>query len=304
MSASGDRVVIEAALNGGRTRREHPRVPQTPAEVAAEARRCADAGASVVHIHARRAGGWSADRRWYAEAHRRIRDLVPGMLISVTSIRPEGVVVSIVLELLAALVANLATRPDLLSINLGHITTWEPPSVSGVGGRRTVHFPNDCEDIAALLAACRDVGITPELGVMDLGFVSNAVALREDRLLPPREWFLIELDSPAYGAGKQVAPSTPANYTLLASLVREYFPRAAWAAHGVGLAGYDVLRRALEDGAHVRVGFEDVLQLPDGRRASSNADLVEWAVGAAKVLGREPATAAEAQAIIAGSAER
>src|SRR5260370_279626 len=81
-------------------------------------------------------------------------------------------------------------------------------------------------------AASRRLGVTPELGVMDLGFISNAVALRDDRLLPARPWFLIELDSPSYGAGRQVAPSTVANYDLLASLARAHFPRAAWAGHG------------------------------------------------------------------------
>ena len=294
----GDAVLIEAALNGGRNRREHPAVPVTPAEVADEARRCAAAGASVVHIHAQDAAGvWSADPAWYAETHRRIRYPLPDLLISITSIRPAGQPVEVVLDLLAALTADPLTKPDLVSINLGHITAWER-SHGGSGVRSTVHFPNDYADIAALLAACRSLGIVPELGVMDLGFVSNAVSLQDDGLLPTQPWFLIELDTPAYGAGRQVAPSTAANYDLLAGLVGAHFPDAAWAGHGNGMEGYAVLRRALEAGAHIRVGLEDTLHLPEGRLAPSNTAMVEWAAATARRRGREPASAAQVRAII------
>jgi 3-keto-5-aminohexanoate cleavage enzyme len=164
------------------------------------------------------------------------------------------------------------------------------------------HFANSYDDIAATLAVCREGGIVPELGVMDIGFISNAVALRDDGLLPARPWFLLELDSPAFGHGRQVAPATPANYDFLAGLLREHFPGAAWVGHGLDRPTYAVVGRALATGAHARVGFEDAIVLPDGRPARSNADLVAWAVAAARRAGREPATPAEARAIIAGGA--
>lgn len=297
-----DVVLIEAALNGGRSRREHPRVPCTPREIADDARRCAAAGAAVVHIHAQNADGrWSADPAWYAEAHRRIRDVAPGLLISITSIRPADQPVSAVLDLLDVLAADPTTRPDMISINLGHIAAWEPSERADMR-RRTVHFPNDHDDIAVLLAHCERLGIVPELGVMDIGFVSNAVALRDDGLLSARPWFLIELDSPAYGAGRQVAPATAANYDLLAGMMAAHFPGARWAGHGNGLPGYAVIRRALETGAHIRVGLEDATHLPDGHLAPDNAFVVAWAVAAARRLGRAPARFEEAWAIIGGSA--
>lgn len=290
-------VIIEAALNGGRSRAANPAVPIAPGEVAAEARRCADMGASVVHFHAQDVdGGWLTDAAWYAEAIRGVRECAPGLLVSITSIRPANVPVGLLSDLLAGLAADPATRPDLVSINLGHIVAWE--HVAGARGRRTVHFPNSYEDIVALLAICRAQGITPELGLMDVGFLSNAVVLRDDGLLPAQPWFLLELDSPVFGHGRQVAPATVANYDFLVGLLREFFPQALHAAHGVELPGYAVIERALVSGAHVRVGFEDAVQLPDGRLAGSNADLVAWAVGAARVVGREPATSAEARALI------
>jgi len=288
-------VVIEAALNGGRDRSQNEAVPYTAGELAAEARRCADEGATVFHIHARADdGAWTADPARYARVLQDLREAVPDGMISITSIRPKGVRVDEILKLLTAL-AVLETKPDMISVNLGHIVAWEP-AVSGPVRRRTTHYPNTYEDITGLLAACTAHGVRPELGVMDLGFVANAVVLRDDGLLPQRPWFLIELDSPAYDSGVQVAPSTVANYEALAAPLRQHFP-ARWAAHGQGVAGYAVIERALADGEHVRVGFEDTVHLPDGRLARSNAELVRWAVAAVHEAGRIPATVEEARAI-------
>ena len=293
----GSAVVIEAALNGGRARSQNGAVPYTAGELATEARRSADEGATVFHVHARADdGGWTIDPARYAWVLRELRAAVPHGLVSITSIRPEGVRVEEILKLLATLAGDPATKPDMISINLGHIVAWETV-VSGSVRRRTTHYPNAHEDVTRLLAACMAHGVRPELGVMDLGFVANAVALRDDGVLPERPWFLIELDSPGYDSGVQVAPSTVANYDALASPLRQHFPAARWAAHGQGVAGYAVIERALAGGEHVRVGFEDVIHLPDGRLARSNAELVRWAVAAVQEVGRTLATVQEARVI-------
>jgi uncharacterized protein (DUF849 family) len=293
----GSAVVIEAALNGGRDRSQNEAVPYTAGDLAAEARRCADEGATVFHVHARADnGGWTVDPARYAGVLRALREAVPHGLVSITSLRPEGVHVEAILNLLATLAGDPATKPDMISVNLGHIVAWEPV-VDGFVRRRTTHYPNAYEDVTRLLAACTTHGVRPELGVMDLGFVANAVALRDDGVLPERPWFLIELDSPACDSGVQVAPSTVANYDALAAPLRQHFPAVRWAAHGQGVAGYAVIARALTDGQHVRVGFEDAIHLPDGRLARSNAELVRWAVAAAQEVGRDPATIEEARMI-------
>ncbi len=80
--------------------------------------------------------------------------------------------------------------------------------------------------------------------------------------------------------------------------MREHFPQGCWAAHGAGLAGYAVITRALADGAHIRVGFEDAIHHPGGHIARSNADLVAWAASAAREAGREVATIGEARNVV------
>src|SRR5215216_7080376 len=74
----GSAVVIEAALNGGRDRSQNEAVPYTAGELAAEARRCADEGATVFHIHARADdGAWTADPARYARVLQDLREAVP-----------------------------------------------------------------------------------------------------------------------------------------------------------------------------------------------------------------------------------
>ena len=107
----------------GRSRAEHPALPVTPDEIADEARRCADAGASIVHIHAQDEDGtWRADLDWYAAAIRALRATAPGILVSLTTIRPESVPVATVNELLTSLAADPATRPDLVDALARHIS--------------------------------------------------------------------------------------------------------------------------------------------------------------------------------------
>jgi 3-keto-5-aminohexanoate cleavage enzyme len=121
--------------------------------------------------------------------------------------------------------------------------------------------------------------------------------VRDAGLLPERPWFLLELDSPGHSSGPQVAPATIANYDALAAALRSQFPAAAWAAHGNGRATFDVIRRAIATGAHVRVGFEDAVVMPDGRLTADNAQQVRWAVEVAAEFDRVPATSTEASEI-------
>jgi 3-keto-5-aminohexanoate cleavage enzyme len=285
-------VVIEVALNGGRGVTEHSAVPLTTTDIAAEAARCFDAGATVAHIHARTIeGAASLDPAWYADAARRIRAAAPGMLISITTLRPAGFTVDTVIETLQTLSMESAL-PDLISVNLGHTVLWDREL------RRTVHFPNDFEDVIRLLELSAQLGVVPELGVMDIGFISNAVLLRDEGLIPTNPWFLLELDSPGFGQGLQVAPSTRVNYDFLSLTLADQFPEARWAAHGFDVSTYPVLERALAHGAHVRVGLEDAIVLPDGSPGDGNVDQVRWAVTAANILGRRPATPVETRRVI------
>lgn len=286
-----DAIVIKACLNGSRARSENPGIPLTPAEVAAEARRCADAGASIVHFHARTPeGGWSYDATWYAEANRLVRR-ARAVLISHTTARQDRVpVVEVIRQL-----RETEGPPELASVNLGHMIGHERDGTQGPV--RTTLVPNTYEDIRLTLEACAERGILPEPGIHSTGMLSTAVLLARDGHLRRGDYFLLELGGP-YGSGGHEMPGTARNYLHLASELRAQFPDAIWVAHASGPAVFEVAATAIATGAHVRMGFEDWLFLPDGSPARSSADLVTWAVQVAAAHGRTPATPADARRLL------
>ncbi|MCC6792788.1 MAG: 3-keto-5-aminohexanoate cleavage protein, partial [Thermomicrobiales bacterium] len=121
-------VVIEVALNGGRRPGEHHALPLSAGEVADDAVRCFSAGATVAHFHARpEDGGEIDDADWCSQAIRQIRAAAPGMLVSMTSLRADGVTLESVIEQLRRL-GRMRLAPDLMSVNLGHTVLWERES--------------------------------------------------------------------------------------------------------------------------------------------------------------------------------
>jgi uncharacterized protein (DUF849 family) len=285
-----DKIIIKACLNGGRGREQNPNVPWTPAEVAAEAKRCADAGAAIVHIHARTSqGGTSYDPAWYSEADRLIRAQT-GLIVNHTTARLPAASIDQVLRYLC----ETPEPVDMVSLNAGAIAFSTPLSH---GTRRTVVIPNSYDDIRQTIMVCRERGIVPEPAVLDTGFLANVATLVQDGLLPTPRYLLVEF-SGRFGDGFQIMPGTPRSYFYMTACVEELFPGAIWAAHGIEDSVFTIASLAIATGAHVRVGFEDRATLVDGSLARSSADFVTWAVNVARAHGREPATPQEARQMI------
>src|SRR5215510_14745594 len=193
-----DKIIIKACLNGGRGREQSPHVPWTPAEVAAEAKRCADAGASIVHIHARTAhGGTSYDPAWYTEADRLIRAQT-NLIVNHTTARLPDASIDQVLRYLR----ETPEPVDMVSLNTGNIVLNSPLSN---GSRRTLAIPNSYEDIRQTIVTCRERGIMPEPAVLDTGFLSNVATLVQDALLPTLRYLLVEFGG-RFGDGLQIMP--------------------------------------------------------------------------------------------------
>ena len=285
---SMDTIVIKACLNGDRGREDNPNVPWTPQEVAEEAVRCHDAGASIVHIHARTPeGGVSHDPDWYAEADRLIRDRCD-LVLNHTTARAWDVPVEAVTRYLL----ETPQPVEMVSLNLGYDVNW--PVDKATGRRRTSISPNSYEDIRATLDACYARGIMPEPAVQDIGHLNNAFTLMKEGAIRRTDYFLVEPSGP-WGDGHQGLPSTSHNYFFITDRIREFYPKATWVAHGSGLLTFGIVALAIATGAHVRVGFEDSPWLPNNPQPRSNADLVEWAVTMSRLHGREPATPAQAR---------
>jgi 3-keto-5-aminohexanoate cleavage enzyme len=286
-----DKIVIKACLNGIRGREVNPQVPWTPAEVAAEARRAEEAGAAIVHIHARTPqGGVSYDPAWYSETDQLIRAQTK-LIVNHTTARTSEASLEQVLRYLQ----ETPEPVDMISLNLGYIVFFAGPAAEG--SKRTVLIPNSYNDIRRILAVCYERGIFPEPALLDTGFLNNAATLAKDGLLRSPHYFLVEFGG-RFGGGLQIMPGTPASYFYLTSCLKEVFPGAVWIAHGIEESVFTIASLAITTGAHVRVGLEDTVVLPDGKVATSNAELVEWAALLARAHGREPATPEEAREIL------
>jgi uncharacterized protein (DUF849 family) len=235
--------LIQACLNGGTTRAEHPAVPLTPAELAAEARAAAAAGAQAIHLHPRDpSGAQTLQPSHVLAAVAAVRDAT-GLPVGVTT----GIwTVDGDANRRMSLVADWMGPhcPDYASINMNEPSTGE---------------------LADLLTS---MGIGIEAGVWT---VEDARLLGAstfgDRIL---RVLLEPVDRSPAGA-VATAAAAAAELARLGIAARQVH-------HGYGLATWDVLRAAVAMGADVRVGLEDTTVLPDGRVAAGNGELVAAAV--------------------------
>jgi 3-keto-5-aminohexanoate cleavage enzyme len=270
-----DELIINLAPTGMvPTRRETPHVPLSPGEVAADARRCADLGASIIHLHPRDGvGGPSQDPAVFADFIRAVRAAAPEIIICATTsgrIDPELPGRVAVLDL------DGDVRPEMASLTLGSMNFPRQPSV------------NAPDTIAGLATRMRERGIVPEWEVFELGMLDYAAYLRTKGLLGDPVYVNLLLGSLG------TLQATPFN---LALAVERLPAGATWAATGIGRHQFPMNRLAIAMGGHVRVGLEDNIWWDDERTdLATNPRLVERLMRIGRAMGREPATPAMVRA--------
>jgi len=272
-----DKLIINAAITGMvPTKRDNPHVPITVEEIVSDAKRCRDAGASIVHVHARDENGRPTCRRQiYAEIVAGIRATCPGLMISATTsgrVHKEFAQRSQVLQLEGDL------KPEFASLTLGSMN---------FPNQASVNEPKMIQDLAATM---RKRGVVPELELFDLGMADYAKYLIDREILDPPFYANILLGS----LGTLAA--TPHNLTMM---VRALPAGTTWSAAGIGRFQFFVNSMAITMRGHVRVGLEDNLWYDDNRtQPATNAGLIERLVKLAQCAGREIASPDEARAII------
>jgi uncharacterized protein (DUF849 family) len=211
-------------------------VPRSPAELAEAARACVAAGAESLHAHPRDPDGHeSLAGPDIAAAVTAMRAAAPGIEISFsTGLWITGGDVGV----RARMISDWTVAPDLVSVNLseeGWRDLAEVLTARGVGIEAGLWTARDAEVLADSGVQVRRVLVEPRTENAD-----EAVATARD---------------------------------IDAALDR-VFVRAPRLHHGVGVATWAVLDAAVPIGREIRIGLEDVLTLPDGRRAPDNAALV------------------------------
>jgi 3-keto-5-aminohexanoate cleavage enzyme len=275
-------VVITAALTGVlATREQCPAIPYTPTEIAQEAKRSADAGASIVHIHARtRDGGpdWSVEtfREILAEVRART-DVIVNFSTGAVGVPAEDRVAHI-----------RELKPDIGALNMGSMNYAIYSSKKKAFYHDHV-FANPFHDIQFFLQAMNDAGVRPELECFDTGHIANTAPLIDMGVLrPPYQFSLI----------MGVLGGIPGTPRHLQNQVDTLPEGSFWQVIGIGLNQWSLVAAALVLGGNVRVGLEDNFYVEEGRMAKNNGELVEKAARLAQDVGRPVASVAEARRIL------
>lgn len=278
-----DRVVITCALTGVLANRNQcPWVPYTPEEIAAEAQRAYDAGAAVVHIHARdpETGGPSHDPEVYGAIARETRKRCPVILNFSTG--------SVGVSTEAKIAPVRQVRPDIAALNMGSMN-YAKYSTRRKEMVFDLVFENSFSEIRELLAVMNDVGAKPELECFDTGHTNSIYPLIDMGILKPPLQF-------SFIVG--VLGGIPATTDAISFQARQIPPSSQWEVIGISHTQWRMLAAALSLGGNIRVGLEDNFYLSPGQMAESNGQLVEKAARMARDVGREPATVDEAREIL------
>jgi uncharacterized protein (DUF849 family) len=267
-------VLVKACLNGGTTRREHPAVPQTPAELAADAIAVVRAGAGAIHIHPRDESGVEVlEASAVLAAVGEVQAAVPGVPVGVTTgLWAAGGNSYKRLELVAGW--SGPSKPAFASVNMSEPGAAELAALLGeldIAVEAGVWTVADADTLAETGLA--DADTLAEAGLADADTLGEA-GLVETGLAAGLVRILIE----PQGASAEGAVALAGR--IEAALDRHGFT-APRLHHGYGLATWHVLRAAVALGRDIRVGLEDTVVLADGTPATSNAELVAAAVALA-----------------------
>jgi 3-keto-5-aminohexanoate cleavage enzyme len=277
-----DLCVITCALTGVlANRKQCPDIPYTPVEIAEEAKRAYDAGAAVVHIHARNDDGTPTfSPQTFARIKEETRKRSPIILNFSTGTLQDDVTdqCTYIRE----------SRPEIAALNMGTMN-YSKYSEKKKAFAFDMVFPNTYEKIIKLLDAMNQAGVKPELECFDSGHTHGIWPLLDMGVLKKPLQFSFILN---------VLGGIPPLVESLQLQTKLMPPGSEWEVIGISHCQWRMIATALVLGGNIRVGLEDNLYLPGGAMAKSNGDLVEVAARMVRDMGRRPASVEEARKIL------
>jgi len=267
--------LIGVAPNGARrTQADHPALPISPKELARTAKNIVAAGAGLLHLHVRdEAGRHSLDPARYLDAMSAIGDAVGDQLIIQITTESCGIY-----NRDQQISTVEAVRPEACSVALRELCPGDQAS--------------DVETYARFLSDCQREGILLQHILYDAADLRRFRRLWLDGVVPEARPFILLV----IGRYTPDPERWQQNFlALMSALHTDGDAMPDWAVCGFGTAQISILTAAAALGGHVRVGFENGLQRPDGSLARDNADLVGTCVEAFRNLGLTPMSAADAR---------
>jgi uncharacterized protein (DUF849 family) len=296
-----NKYIVTAALTGAiHTPTMSPHLPITPDELAEEARRASDAGAAVVHVHARdpETGQPSADSTLFGEILSKIKNNCPAVVCTTTgggfgmTVEQRVSVVMVYSPELASLNAgslNFALHPILEKIKEFKYD-WEPQYL---GMSEDFIFPNTFKTLHEFGQFFAAEDTKPEFEIYDAGMLNNLAFLLQTGNVKKPVYLQFVL---GILGGMQ---ATVNNLVFLVNSAREIIgDDFVWSVCAAGRHQFTMCNLALLMGGNTRVGLEDNLYLEKGAMATSSGQQVEKIVRIGKEHGLEPATPQEAREML------
>jgi 3-keto-5-aminohexanoate cleavage enzyme len=290
-------LVVTVAITGGVQGKEvNPALPEEPAEQAQSTYDAWNAGASVVHVHARRPenpGAMSHSAERYLEVNSLIRARCADIVINNTM---AGDLLDTVDGHCHFEWGSLDANPEMVALDCGPVAyrlrlgRREPP-LSGRDEDLVVDdiFMTTFGELEALVDRMDELGLKPEFELYNSGQYTllDALITRPSVHKPYVVQFVLGAQNANY--------PTPMD---LLHMVERLPPGSVFSTIGIASHQLPLSALAIVLGGHVRVGLEDSVYYARGRKAASNAELVERVVELARVLGREVATPAQAREML------
>jgi uncharacterized protein (DUF849 family) len=296
------KVIITCAVTGAiHTPSMSPYLPVTPEEIADAAIGAAEAGAAIVHLHARNPVDGRPDQS--PEAFRPFLQVIKQRSDCVVNITTGGSPTMAIEER----VRPAATfKPEVASLNMGSMNfglfpmlarqkdfkyDWERPYLEG---SRERIFKNTFADIEYILSTCAENGTRFEIECYDIGHLYTLSHFADRGLVKP-PFFVQSVFGILGGIGTH-----PEDVAMMKRTADRLFgDQYQWSVLGAGRNQMAIAAMSLAMGGNVRVGLEDSLWIGKGQLAKSNAEQVRKVRQIIEGLGLEPATPEEARSILA-----
>ncbi len=285
--SSSKKAVLTCALTGVLTDPQQHPVPVTPEQLAREARRARDAGASIVHVHIRnQEPGLGRLPSWDPEDAKRVCDAivaeVPELIINLSTgiVGPDASGPMACLE---------RVKPEMAALNAGSLNYLKLRSNNDWAWPPML-FDNPVEKIEAFEKVMKANGIVPECECFDTGILRSVAMFAKRQMVP---------NPPHVSLVMGVESGMPNKPSWLPLLIEEMLPGTHWQVVAIGRQEvWPLHRRTAELGGDLRTGLEDTFYLPDGRKATSNGQLIDALAKVATEAGRPIASPAEARTLL------
>jgi Uncharacterized conserved protein len=296
-----NKVIITAAITGAvHIPSMSDYLPVTPEQIVDEAVAANEAGAAVVHLHARNpeTGQPTND----PELMKIIVDGVRSRCDVVIGVTTGGAIGMNLEERLASIPV---VHAELASCNAGSVNfcfsgiaekikepkfDWEIPFVKNT---YTVPFANTFQNIEDYIRVMNHYGTKPEFEVYEVGMISNIAYFVKQGLLKGPVYIQFVLG--VMGGLPATVDNLLFLYNTAKNLLGDNF---VWSCAAAGREEFDITTAAMILGGNARVGLEDNLYISNGVLAKSNAELVSRVKNIAASLNREIATPDEAREIL------